>query len=84
MSEKLPEDQAGLFVLGALSAEEMRAVRIEAGRDAALAAEIAAWERRLAPLARLLPEQAPPATLWPQLEARLSRFVAGGAAPAET
>jgi anti-sigma-K factor RskA len=84
MSGSLPEDQAGLFVLGALSAEEMRAVRTEAGRNAALAAEIAAWERRLAPLARLLPQQAPPATLWPQLEARLSRIGVGTAASSES
>jgi anti-sigma-K factor RskA len=84
MSGTLPEDQAGLYVLGALSAEEMRAVRGAAGRDPALAAEIAAWERRLAPLARLVPEAAPPPTLWPQLEARLSRVAAGTGAPADS
>lgn len=77
MSGSLPEDQAGLYVLGALGDEEMRAVRAAAERDPALAAEIAAWERRLAPLARVVPEVAPPASLWPQVEARLSRVDAG-------
>jgi anti-sigma-K factor RskA len=83
MSGSLPEDQAGLYVLGALGDEEMRAVRAAAERDPALAAEIAAWERRLAPLARVVPEVAPPASLWPQVEARLSRVDAGlaGAVP---
>ncbi len=74
MSGTLPEDQAGLFVLGALNAEEMRAVRVEAGRNADLAAEIADWERRLAPLARLVAEVIPPFTLWTQLETRLTRL----------
>ena len=66
MSGALPEDQAGLFVLGALNAEEMRAVRLAAARDTALAAEIADWERRLAPLVRLVPEIPPPPSLWPR------------------
>jgi anti-sigma-K factor RskA len=79
MSGTGPEDQAGLYVLGALNAEEMRAIRIAAGRDPALGAEIAAWERRLAPLALLVPEQKPPASVWTQLEARLTRMGAGAA-----
>jgi len=82
MSGSLPEDQAGLYVLGALSAEEMRAVRVAAGQDPALAVEVAAWERRLAPLARIVPEAALPASLWPRLEARLDN-AGGSAAPAE-
>lgn len=69
-----PEDQAGLYVLGALNAEEMRAVRIAAGRDDALAAEISEWERRLTPLTLLVDPVDPPATLWSQLEARLARI----------
>jgi anti-sigma-K factor RskA len=75
-----PEDRAGLYVLGALDAEEMREVRIAAGRDDRLAAEIAAWERRLTPLTALVDPVEPPATLWSQVEARIAR---GGAA-AET
>ena len=83
MSGSLPEDQAGLYVLGALSDAEMSAVRAAAERDPALAAAIAAWERRLAPLARVVPEVAPPASLWGQVEARLAGIGAGSAALAE-
>jgi anti-sigma-K factor RskA len=74
MSGTGEEDRAGLYVLGALNAEEMRAVRIAAGRDDGLAAEIAAWERRLAPLTSLVDPIEPPATLWTQLDARLARI----------
>ena len=83
MSGSLPEDQAGPYVLGALSDEEMRAVRMAAERDPALAAEIAAWERRLAPLARMVPEVAPPASLWTQVEAWVSGVGAGSVGLAE-
>jgi anti-sigma-K factor RskA len=83
MSGALPEDQAGLFVLGALNAEEMRAVRLAAARDTGLAAEIADWERRLAPLVRLVPEIPPPPSLWPQLEGRVSRIASGNNASGE-
>jgi anti-sigma-K factor RskA len=72
-----PEDRAGLYVLGALDADEMREVRMAAGRDERLAAEIAAWEQRLTPLTALVDPTEPPATLWAQVEARIAR---GGAA----
>ena len=81
MSGTLEEDRAGLYVLGALNAEEMRAVRVDAERDPALAAEIVAWERRLFPLVALIPAVALPQTIWPQLEARLAR-ISSGASPA--
>ncbi len=77
------EDLAGLYVLGALNAEEMRAVRGEAERDPALRAEIVAWERRLTPLVALVPAVELPATLWPQLEARLARLAAPGQSTGE-
>ena len=77
------EDRAGLFVLGALNAEEMRAVRAEAERDPVLSAEIAAWERRLTPLVALVPAAELPASIWPQLETRLARLSAPGQAQAE-
>jgi anti-sigma-K factor RskA len=76
------DDRAGLYVLGALDAEEMREVRIAAGRDDILKADIAAWERRLTPLTALVEPIAPPATLWAQVEARIARGGAAGA-PAE-
>ena len=75
MSGSSPQDdRAGLYVLGALNAEEMRIVRLAAGRDDVLAAEIAEWERRLTPLSALIDPVAPPATLWSQLEGRLARI----------
>ena len=78
MSGADTEDLAGLYVLGALNAEEMRAVRTEAERSSAMAAEIVAWERRLTPLVVLLPEAVVPATLWPELSARLDRIASSG------
>ncbi len=68
---EIPEELhilAGEYVLGALDAAEMRAVRGRARTDAALAAAIAAWERRLAPLAGVVAPQAPPPALWDRLE----------------
>jgi anti-sigma-K factor RskA len=84
MSGTDTEDLAGLYVLGALNAEEMRAVRDEAERSAAMAAQIVAWERRLTPLVALVPEAAVPATLWPQLSARLDRIAASGQSVGES
>ena len=41
MSGSSPQDdRAGLYVLGALNAEEMRIVRLAAGRDDVLATEV--------------------------------------------
>jgi anti-sigma-K factor RskA len=77
------EDRAGLYVLGALNAEEMRAVRADADREPALAAEIVAWEKRLTPLIVLIPPVAPPDSVWVQLEARLDRLAAPGQAMGE-
>ncbi len=77
------DDRAGLYVLGALDAEEMGAVRADAERNAGLRAEIVAWERRLSPLVALVPAAELPATLWPQLEARLARLAAPGQSTGE-
>lgn len=63
---------AGEYVLGALDAAEMRAVRSRAAADPLLAAAIAAWERRLAPLAAAVPPEAPPTALWARLEAAIA------------
>ncbi len=63
-----PDTLAGEFVLGVLTAEEMRAVRVRSRSDAALAAAIAAWETRLSPLAEAVPPQPPPPALWSRLE----------------
>jgi anti-sigma-K factor RskA len=69
------EDRAGLYVLGALNAEEMRNVRSDAEREPTLAAEIIAWEKRLFPLVALVPAVPVPDTLWPALELRLNRLL---------
>ena len=78
-----PDDRAGLYVLGALNAEEMRAVKIEAERDPAMAAAVVAWERRLAPLAALVPRAEVPGSVWTELEARLDRLSSAGQAIGE-
>lgn len=58
-------------VLGTLDAASARALAQAAETDPALASAIAAWERRLSPLARLLPPLAPPADLWPRIAGAL-------------
>lgn len=59
---------AGEYVLGALDATEMSAVRRQAMRDPTLAAAIAGWEGRLAPMAGAVPEVTPPDALWSRIE----------------
>jgi len=65
-----PEDdaRAAEYVLGTLSALEARA----AAADPALAGPIAEWERRLGPLTRLAPAEAPPPGLWARIEAQIA------------
>jgi anti-sigma-K factor RskA len=59
---------AAEYVLGTLEMEEAEAARLRTETDAAFAAEVAFWERRLMPLAMLAPAVAPPATLWARIE----------------
>ena len=71
MSESDPADPrllAGEYVLGVLSAEEMRDVRARARSDADLAAEIRAWEAQLVPMVAAVPPRAPPDALWDRLD----------------
>lgn len=63
-----PDTLAGEFVLGVLTAEEMRAVRVRSRSDPTLAAAIAAWEVRLSPLAEVVTPLPPPPALWSRLE----------------
>lgn len=59
---------AAEFVLGTLERHDARAVELMAENDQELAEAIAAWQERLAPLSRIVPERAPPAGLWARLE----------------
>ena len=60
---------AAEYVLGTLDAGEMRRAEGLMGQDAAFRASIAAWERRLAPLASLVPPHELPPDLWSRIEA---------------
>lgn len=74
-----PEERDALaaeYVLGTLEAREALEVRDLMETDAALAAAVAAWERRLSPLLALAPPEAPPPELWARIERSL-----GTAAP---
>jgi anti-sigma-K factor RskA len=63
---------AAEYVLGTLDAEQARDVAARAKADPALAAAIAWWEERLAPLALSVPPVAPPASLWQRLSASIT------------
>lgn len=62
---------AAEYVLGTLDAAEMARLRAALETDGELAAAIAAWERRLAPLQSLATPEAPPPALWARIEATL-------------
>jgi anti-sigma-K factor RskA len=62
---------AAEYVLGTLPADERAAVALRARHDAPLAAAIAAWERRLAPLNETIAPQDVPAHVWARIEQRL-------------
>jgi anti-sigma-K factor RskA len=80
-----PEERdalAGEYVLGTLEAGAAREVeRALSGGDAELREAVARWEARLAPLAALAPEEAPPPDLWARIEAALPAPGAAAAAP---
>jgi anti-sigma-K factor RskA len=71
---------AGEYVLGTLDLAEAEAARQRLLTDPDFAAEVGFWERRLAPLALLIPAVAPPANLWFRIED--STGGAGAALPA--
>ncbi len=88
-TQDIPEELhvlAGEYVLGALDAGEMRAVRRQAMVDPTLAAAIVGWEQRLAPLARAVPAMPPPDALWARIEETIApmpdEFVEDEPAPA--
>jgi len=68
------EDSDGLaaeYVLGSLALAERRDVDARRAGDRALNAAIAAWERRLAALGDLVPEEPPPAHLFEGIARRI-------------
>lgn len=72
------EDRGGLaieFTLGSLPPAEQEAARALRLQDAAFAAEVTAWEHRLAPLLWAVPDAAPAPTLWAKIEQRLDASV---------
>ena len=58
---------AGEYVLGLMDTHAMRQVEAQAAQDPGLAAEIAFWEDRLAPLTDLVAPVPPPPVLWSRL-----------------
>jgi hypothetical protein len=76
------EDIDGLaaeYVLGSLDPPERRQVDARRTTDAALAAAIAAWERRLAPLSGRVPGVVPPADAFDRILTRISAHSAQSA-----
>ena len=70
-----PEDRdllAAEYVIGLLSADEMRQVEAEVIGNPALAASILTWQTRLHPLTEAVPPVPPPPEVWRRLEATLS------------
>ncbi len=70
---------AAEYVMGLLDAEQMLAVQREAQGDDRLAAAIAAWEQRLAPLADTVKPVTPPTTLWLRIEGEAALLPQGDA-----
>jgi anti-sigma-K factor RskA len=69
-----PEERDALaaeYVLGTLESREADQLRARMETDAELAASVADWERRLAPLMTLATPEAPPSELWTRIERSL-------------
>lgn len=75
------EALAAEYVLGTLGAHEAAMVVQAMATDPALAAAVADWDRRLAPLTSLALPEAPPSDLWDQIERRIAPELATAAAP---
>lgn len=77
-----PDATAAEYVLGVLDAAEQAEIGRAAAVDPALQAAITAWERRLAPLARLVEPVPPPAALWDRLAVSIAAAPSAGEAVA--
>lgn len=82
MTDQMPDDGgedgsdavlAMDFALGTLGGPELRAAELRLRRDPAFAAEVAAWQRDLAPLADAVPPATPSADVWAAVDAELFR-----------
>lgn len=71
----LRDELAAEYVLGTLEAREAAEVARALDTDADLAARVAAWEAKLAPLTLLAPPEAPPPDLWARIEQRIAPAV---------
>ncbi len=71
MNRNEAESLAGDYVLGALSGLELAEFEANLARNPALQRQVAAWERRLTPLAATLPEVEPRTSVWDAIEAAL-------------
>ena len=65
------EQWAGDYVLGTLSGSELAEFEAHLARNPELQRHVAAWERRLTPLAATLPEVETRASVWDAIEAAL-------------
>lgn len=74
------EDQdflAAEYALGTLDADEARRAEGLMRQDPAFRTAVESWERRLAPLAALVPPGEPPPELWSRIEAAVARPALG-------
>lgn len=68
------------YALGALDGAAMRAAELRLRRDLVFAANVAAWQRQLAPLAQAVPPVPPQADVWSSIDRELFRAPAAAAA----
>lgn len=85
MPEGVPQDGSDEalamdFALGALDGDAMRAAELRLRRDLVFAANVAAWQRQLAPLATEVAPVPPQATVWSSIDHELFRAPAAAAA----
>lgn len=71
MNRNEAESLAGNYVLGPLSGPELAEFEANLARNPELQHLVAAWERRLTPLAATLPEVEPRPSVWEAIEAAL-------------
>lgn len=83
-SAEPPADLAAEYVLGVLDAPARRGAERRIAEDAAFAAEVAAWERKLTPLIAAVPPIEPPPAVWQAIARRLGLAANGARSPARS